>query len=293
MIEKITQTFMQYMRGYLAGEECGNLIYEMFVNDRLFEDEEPGSKGLGAYYEFCVSGALPKNGKIPMPEYMKSAVKKNGGTTAGLGVDDMYEPYRLAHENAKRTRALIEEMGLEIVEAGQRYPKPGDDSKGPFEGTIDLRVRCVREVASMPWSVGEEFVIDLKYSGMIGEKSNFYNKFGWGNGLTWSNIQRRTHGTQAIQYHYVTDLEFYFLVRSSSNETDVEFFRVPINANMVEAHKVEGLDLFNKFNLEYKVTGRFTPYPSYSRCTGCPLFAACNDRHAFPRPVEIDIRPTE
>lgn len=43
MIKKITQSFIKDTRDYFAGKECGNIIKAKYVDDRLLEDEEPGS----------------------------------------------------------------------------------------------------------------------------------------------------------------------------------------------------------------------------------------------------------
>lgn len=264
---------MKDFRSYLAGNECGHIIREKYVNDRLFDDgEDPGAQNLGAFFEYCLSGAVPKNGKIPEP-----VMSKDGKT--------MDADYRKAVESAKLVRDYLQASGLKVVYVGKKYDRVR------FSGVIDLVVEVTRETIfanGIVWKVGTRFVIDLKYSGLIGKDGDRGNKHGWG----WSNVQKEYHGTQAKQYHFVSGMPFYFWVtQSNQKEGEVpasRIFHIPVDEFMIERHIAEGNFLFDQFEVIVKVDG-LIPLPSFTRCRKCPLRDECEDKHTYPHPETIDL----
>jgi hypothetical protein len=271
MIQKITQSFLKDMIEYNAGTLCGNLVIEKWVNDRLFDDEEPGAKELGCYFEFLLTGSLPKNQKVPQPVLLKD--------------NRPDASYRMAAVNAKRLKEYFDEMGLKIVQAGVRL------TKGRFEGTLDIIAECTKQIefdTGIIWNVGDRIAIDTKYSGLIGETSSGYNKLGW----KWSNIQKEYHGIQAKQYHFVSNLPIYFLITQSNNKegttSDVKLFHTPVSEFMIEQHVIEGNRLFDQFNFRYNSVG-FEVRPSLSKCLKCPIKESCEQKHTFPHPEVIDL----
>ncbi len=266
MITKISQSFMKDYRAYQLGDECGNMIREKYVNDRLFDDEEsPGAMNLGAFFEYNLSGAIPKNGKIPMPVMMAD------GKT-------MRADYRKAVESAKIVKDYLQAMGLKIVYIAKQY------DNGRFTGVIDLVVEVTRGTVheGIEWKVGMRFVIDLKYSGLIGKTGDKSNKHGWG----WSEVQKEYHGTQAKQYHFISGLPFYFLVTQSNQEESenpiVRLFYIPVDDYLVRSHVAEGNAMFDHFSVKAAVND-FKPYPSLKRCSKCPIRHECDDKHTYPR----------
>lgn len=275
MIERITQSFIKDMRSYKAGELCGNIIRERWVNNRLLEDpdREPGAMELGAYFEFITFGTLPKGGKIPQPVYMLTPLKKNGGSPDGLQVEDMTEPYRFAHKQSKHLLAYMDRMGFKILHAGKHL------TKGRYEGTLDLIVECTKDIDD--FVIGNVIVIDIKYSGLMGPNIPWRNKHGW----QWSDVQKKYHGTQALHYHFISDgLKFYFLVTSSTVEGEAKMFYIPIDEFESEQHIMEGNSLFEdlKFFSEVGLEAR----PSLVTCNKCPLRNECHDRQLWPK-VEV------
>jgi hypothetical protein len=285
MIDRINQTFIKDFRDFTDGKECGIIVEAKYIDDRLLDDPDadPGAKELGSYYEFMISGALPKNGYIPKAEY-----NKNGSMTAA---------YRLATINAARVVEYLNKMGLRIVKSNQRLVK------GRFSGVIDLVVEFIGipDEQGNPiledftfdngivWKIGHRFVIDLKYSGLIGDTTPSYNKHGW----KWSPTQKKYHGTQAIQYHYISNMDIYFLVTQSNNKegtlSDIRLFFTPVSEFMVEQHIMEGNMLFDRFvNMATKRIG-FTPRPSLKKCAECPLRHECKVKHTFPHPEIIHL----
>lgn len=273
MLQKISQSFIKDYRAYLVGNECGYIIREKYVNDRLLGDEEePGAMHLGSFFEYHLSGAIPKNGKIPR------ALNTADGTK-------MHPDYKRALESANLIKDYLQAMGLKIVKVGLQM------DKGMFTGTIDLIVEVTRERVfdnGIKWTVGKRFVIDLKYSGFVGRDSDRQNKHGW----SWSKAQKEYHGTQAKQYHLISGLPFYFMVTQSNPKVGekpiCKLFFIPIDEFMLDQHIMEGKALFENFQIKSKVND-FKPYPSMKRCGKCPLRDECEDKHTYPRPEIVDL----
>lgn len=312
MIEKISQSFIKDLRSYFAEEECGNIIREKYINDRFFSEEEPGQMELGAYFEYLLTlkltgnGSIPKDGRIPKPQYMKSELKakrnlKTGGNENltdeqiaekySFGKDEMYDDYRKVYSNVELVINYFDLMGLKTIEAGVKK------TNGRHEGTIDLIVECTKEVKftnGIVWKVGDRFVIDLKYSGLVAKSTN-YNKHGWNlvdkDDFKASGLQKEYHGTQAKEYHYLTGLPFYFWVTQSNNDKSnaamVELFYVPVDEQMVKDHLEEGNALMRKF----KTTAEFgfVARPSLEKCLYCPLRNECDDKQTFPHPKIVNL----
>jgi hypothetical protein len=270
MIERINQSFIKDYREYMAERECGNIIHAKYVQDLLLENDKPGQMEVGSYVEFNITGALPKNGRQPMPIYNQDQ-RPNADYRKALGAAHLVTEY-------------MQRMGLRMVHWGKRY------DYGRFTGTIDLIVECTRRIEfenGIVWEVGDLLCIDMKYSGLMGETGPRKNKHGW----QWSQAQKEYHGTQAIQYHMLTKLPFYFWVtQSNQNEgetPDVELFHIPVTKAMIDAQISEGNKLYDNFKIVAKVG--FNPLPSLKRCNKCPLKLECDDKHTFPHPRIIHL----
>lgn len=294
MIERISQSFIKDMRSYFSEEECGNIIVEKYINDRFIDSEEPGAMELGSYFEYVLGeillgpgqGAIPKNGVKPVPQYMASVVKKNKGSTQGLGFSDMYSEYRVAQKNALEVERCLKEMKLKGIKVGVHK------DLGRFDGTIDMIVECLEGFAfthngeKIAFKKGQLLVIDLKYSGLIG---NGYNKskHGW----NWTDEQKQYHGTQAKHYYMLMKLPFFFWVTQSNNKEGTKpnmgIFYVPVDEHMVEQHVAEGNALMGKF--KNQIEFGFVPRPSYSKCSSCGLRNECKDKHTYPHPEIVDL----
>lgn len=272
MIQRISQSFIKSFVAYESGEECGNIVKHQFIDDHLIElDSE--SVAEGAYFEYKLTGGLPKSGVIPVAER----------TSKG----ELTMEYKRAEHNAWMVKKLLfETWGLVIVEVKKKRAVGIKFTKGMHEGTIDIVVEAT--IAINGWKVGDRFVIDIKYSGLLYDK---WEKHGW----MWSNIQKSYHGTQAKQYSYITGLPFYFLVAGNKNllkdgvwqPTDIKLFSVPIDEHMMQDHIDYSVHLFDKFQL-LGAEG-LEARPSYSKCMKCPLREACTDKHEYPHPVVVDL----
>jgi hypothetical protein len=293
----ISQSFIKDYRAYKAGQRCGNLIKHVWVDGK--ETPPSDSMHVGTCFEYWFCGNLPKDGKNPITVdcYTTTAFNAKRKTKAFEGktdqeildagvltVNDMYKPYITAYNNAQRLKLYFATMGLKIIDKGvrkKREVRPGV----LFIGTLDLICEVTKTIRFDDGFVlkkGEKIVIDLKLSGMIDNK---WDEMGW----QWTPEQKRYHGTQAIQYHYISDgLPFYFLVLSPTNETDIEFFRTVVSEDSIEKHIAEGIELKEDFDYMKDVDG-FRATPSLSRCLKCPLYGDCKDQHGYPHATFVEI----
>lgn len=281
MITKISQSFIKTMRAYVAGEECGNIVKAVYVDGQMI-DYESESMDAGTYFEFITTGSKGKSGVEPQPAYMPSATKGKDPST--WSYEHMTANYRKAYINGVRTKKMLEDIGFKILHINHVI------TYGRFVGDLDLIVELTRDFGK--YKKGDRLVIDLKYSGLLYDK---WNKHGW----MWSDIQKEYHGTQARQYHHISQkLPFMFLVVGSSNKeidgdklnfeaTDMKFFDVEFEEWMIEKHVEEGNRLFDQFTT-YAEIG-FVARPEYSKCNKCPLKEKCNEKHTYPRPSIIQL----
>lgn len=287
-VMRISQSLMKSVRDYLDGGACGVMIREQYIKGRLFDAPSKSMK-LGIYFEYILTGALPKSGITPQPEFMKTPVNANvkAGRDRfdGLGIKDMYEPYREAHENAAKVKAMWVEMGLEIALDKEGRPLVGwRITKGRHEGTIDVVLRATRDIKfSDGFSLKEGDLIsgDIKYSGLKDDK---WSVHGWQR----TDIQKIYHGTQAKEYKYLSSLDSTFWVVDPKGKY-VLFFWCIIDQSAIEAHLEEANELHKRL-IELDEIGMLEPRPEFNKCADCALFDECVHKHTFPHPVAMDLR---
>lgn len=259
----VSQSMIKDMRDYLNKDVCGVVMESKYILKDYPEDgDDSDSKELGRYFEYILTGSTGRSSEPPKPQYMATPLKKK--KPEDLLVEDMYDPYRKAHVNAGRVKEYFERMNIKVISSNVRFEKNG------LEGTIDILAL---------WN-GIEVVIDIKYSGLLDDQ---WKKFGW----KWTNEQKRFHGTQAMQYTYITERPFYFLVVSSTNFEDIELFEPEFNDYLMQRHLDEAEATRNNM-LIYSDIG-FTPYPAFRRCIECPIKYRCKHRLDYPEIKKISL----
>lgn len=280
------------MQDYINGGSCGNLMREKWVNDKLIELDSKAVR-LGAYFEYILTGALPKDGKTPQPDFYKkysdyvhdatlmnvkyAQEKKPIQKIKAPTPADMLAPYQLAHLNKNRVLTYFDLMGIKIIKFGRRL------TKGKHEGTIDLLCEATKKIIfkdGTVWNIGDQFVIDIKYAATIDDR---WSKHGW----VWTPEQLEYHGNQAKQYHFITGLPFYFLVVSSTNEFDIKLFRMVISEEKIMAHLALANDLEEKLKF-YNEMG-WEARPDIAKCGECPLRLTCPDKATYPQVETIEL----
>ena len=268
----ILQSMVKAYEDYRSGGLCGYIFEKQYIK-KDYPDISSPAQGLGCYFEYLVTGALPKSGKIPEPKWLKSALKKPAEKRE---VSDMMSEYRLATMNADRVKGYLSSIGLNVKASGFKKAENG------LEGTCDI----LGELG------GNNVIVDLKYSGLLTDK---YQPFGWGaleiDGY-YGDQQRSFHSKQAAQYSILFGVdEFYYLVCSSTNIYDIGFFKFEIT----EEGKRTYIALTNwvRENVEIDKTVGFKPYPEVIRCTQCIMKNYCKDAIFYPEPKSIKITAEE
>jgi hypothetical protein len=307
---RASQSFLKDMQDHLSGNLCGHILEAKWVTGQ-WPDQPSDAMNQGSFLEYLVSGALPKSQKVPLPQFTKSSNIQPGSYAKGYRindldrvVNDMLFDYRKAYKNARAMLTYLAAMGLEIVEAGAHKVK------GNQEGTLDLLLRATRRiefrdrVTGQITSViekGEMIVVDMKYSGLIGER---WSRLGWPlKPSEWTAEQKRYNALQARQYHYLSGgLRYFFWVTDSSgSETrggekrpeaeyigNVALFEViGLDEETTKTHLATSAKALQDFEL-FKEIG-FTPYPSLATCKQCPLRMACTDKQEYPEPIQINL----
>jgi hypothetical protein len=253
----VSQSMIKAMLEYKAKELCGLVLESKYVTGTFPNDgDDSPEKKLGRYFEFILTGSMGRHGQ-PVAEYTASGMKKHERLRLE---EDMTAHYQLAHKNARRVKEYFKKMKIKILPDQVNV----HIQRGGMEGTIDLIVMYR----------GVRVVIDVKYSGLIGDK---WSKMGW----TMTDEQKVYHGIQAHQYHYLASgIPFFFLVVSSKNEDDIEFIEAEFTDFSLEQH--HELVNFARKELKFGMDFKFTPYPELVRCKKCAIREGCAFRQEVP-----------
>lgn len=264
----ISQSIIKDYEAYQDGGLCG-IVFKARYIDKTFPDMTSQAMNLGCYFEYLTTGALPKSGKVPVPSYTKTEMKKDPEQRKPEG---MLAPYKLALINSERVKGYLSKIGLIIEGTGVYKAENG------LEGTCDI----IGDLG------GNKVIIDLKYSGLLNDK---YMEYGWG-ALELDNYygaqQRRHHSTQAIHYSKLFGAdEFYYLVCSSSNETDIGFFKINFTEEAERAHEYRIEQA--RQGIELGKTVGFKAHPDVIRCAHCAWKTTCKKAIFYPEPKQIEI----
>lgn len=248
-MRNISQSLIKCFQDWKARIECGDVLKAKYI-DHTWVDDPIDAMKLGTYFEFLLTGQLPRSGKIPEPERTQKGTLK--------------APYKRVEEMAERVRELMKKSGIKVLETGRKLSKNG------MVGIEDVHASYK----------GRNITIDTKYSGLLDDK---WNRMGW----VMTPEQKAYHGIQAKQYHIITGKPFYYLVASSKNTTDVKFFEVEIDGFAKEQH-IKLVDYVREsIDFLLDIDG-FTNYPELSKCEKCQL-TKCKDRQTELKPELIKL----
>jgi hypothetical protein len=259
----VSQSMIKDVKKYVLKKMCGLVLKAKYIDKTWPADaDDSPAKKIGRYFEYILTGSIGRSGVAPLAEYKKGALTnyKRDPLRNRLTIDKMTKPYQLAHKNAVRVKEYFKLMKIKVLEVNVHI------QKGLKEGTIDI----------IALHNGHRIVIDVKYSGLLFEK---WDELGW----MWTDEQKKFHGTQALQYHSLTGIPFYFLVVSSTNDEDIRFFDIEFDEFSIEQHEAEVEDTRKK--MKFFIDFGFHPVPELVRCLKCPLRTNCKDRVDAP-PVQ-------
>ena len=262
-LPRISQSLMKNYVDYLNEKECG-LYFKAKYIDKDPEAQTPPSEAmkLGIYFEYLCTGALPKSGEIPEPDV----------SYKGQAREKISEPYQRVIESAKIFKRIIEHYDIKIIDKGKYY----DDEGMNINGVVDI-------VAE--WD-GELVFIDTKYSGLIDDK---WNEMGWD---VESLHMKDSLMIQGVHYKLLAekclnnpDIPFYYFVFSSKDPNNVKIIRQEVDESKRQSHVVAIHNIMGKIKSEME--RGFTPLPSLSRCSQCPIAHKCQSKVDFPLVEEV------
>ena len=229
---------MKNLSDYLQGKQCGLKFKAMYLDGESMPSSPP--MALGNWFEYVATGQLPRNGEVPEPKRLKSGK---------LSTD-----YVRAETQTHNYKALIEHHGFEVINTGYAFHK-----NNIATGISDVMAR----------KDGKLCVIDLKMSGLLDDK---WNELGW----SLETIEQKdkilvqaVHYTILAEDEFEEEVDFYFAVFSSKNETDYLLLKVNLDPDTIERHKEDVI--LTKEVLESEIKKGFKANPSYRLCNKCFL----------------------
>jgi len=247
---KISQSLLKSLFNYKKGAECGILIYEHYLNG--LESEPTKAMQLGNWFEYQCTDQLPRNGKIPEADRIKSG--------------DLTAPYRSITVQVDNYKRILSRYGIKILETGYVFNHP----KG--SGIADIIAE---------WN-GEKVIIDIKTTGQIDDKWSLY---GWAEEkFENSDSDSAQHLTiQAVQYKVlarhewaIPNIPFYFFVFSTTNEVSCKIFRVNVDDERLDKHEEQIKTAYQYMNNTFvNMDKADLSIPQYAKCIDCPLKDTC------------------
>jgi len=260
---KISQSLMKNYVDYLNEKECG-LFFKARYIDKDPEAQTPPSEAmkLGIYFEYLCTGALPKSGEIPEPEV----------SYKGKANEKISAPYERAIESATIFKKIIEHYGIKIASVGKYYEDEGMN----INGVVDI-------VAE--WD-GQLVFIDTKYSGLVDDK---WNEMGWDleslhmkDSLMIQGVHYKLLAEKCLNVH---DIPFFYFVFDSKDPNNVKIIRQEVDESKRQSHVVAIHNIMSKLKTE--IERGFTPYPTLSKCSKCPLSHKCPSKVDYPLVSEV------
>lgn len=261
-LPNISQSLIKNYVDYLNQKECG-LFFKAYHIDKDPEAQREPSDAmkLGIYFEYLCTGALPKNGVIPEPEYVYKG-KPNERLSVG------YERVMQSAENFKK---IIDHYQIKILEVGKTIVTDG------LSGVLDILAE---------WN-GQKVVIDLKYSGLIDDK---WSEMGW---ETESLHMKDSIMIQGVHYKLliekrlnIKDIPFYYFVFSSQDANNIKIVKQEVDESKMQSHivAIENIKEKLRYNIKFN---NFTAYPSMQKCANCPIAHKCPSKVDVPIIQEI------
>ena len=258
---KISQSFIKAYTDYKMGKECGVFFKARYI-DKDPDTQTPPTDAMkaGIYFEYLCTGALPKSGIVPEPEI----------SYKGQAREKISEPYMRAIESSKVFKRIIKSFGITIKSVGTYL-------EANINGII---INGITDIIA-EWH-GQDVIIDLKYSGLINDK---WNEMGWD---IDSLPQKQSLMVQGVHYQLLGDyalgkpnMPFYFFVFSSTDPNDVKIINEEVDATRVQNHVVSLHNIHEYVTNDLK--NGFTPTPSLSKCSKCPIAHKCQHKTDLPK----------
>jgi hypothetical protein len=301
----LTQSMIKEFKDYMDGNQCGLIFEEKYIkkNYELFKSSS-GVQQLGNYFEFlCIGANTKSNNEAPKPEYNKDGKTL---TAAYQRIPKQVENFKTFMRfngikiKSVQDKLTVGETTIDLVNKDNgevsQYTLDGfegttdiiceatQDIKGLFEikDIIDGKEKVVGTEERVIINKGEEFISDIKYTGLIYDR---FSPYGWDlNTLSYKEKLIR----QPIHYKYISKLlygktyKFMFLLFSNTNDYDYKtlIFEVDEEEHFKEH---EEFMVWSDRWIKYNLKKGFKAVPEYERCMDCPLKATCKHFEAVPK----------
>lgn len=255
------------------GQLCPRAYYIKHDRREEWNSQDWPATKLGKYYEQELTGYVPRGEGPVEPEVYKTT--KEGSYTKG----DPKGDYQLVHQCVEATKLQFDNMGLQILGAGEWFETEH------FHGITDIR-------ASISSLLEPEAIVDIKLVVNARQWDNKWDEYGWG-GLgddAPRDWQKRYHRVQAWAYSEATGLPFYYYLHKMSNPGQSRLIAVPYG-------EPEREQLFSdleaaKATLNRIHEAKYPTSPSLSECATCG-YAACADKADTPGAEILDLITTK
>lgn len=257
---KISQSLMKGLMEYLQGNECGIVFKERYLTKKI-EFSQTDAMRLGTYFEFKATGALPRNGIAPQPDYVYKGTPKEKLST----------DFERADASAMFFQALMKFWDIKVLHTN--FTMETDIMKG----VADLIVE---------WN-GKPVILDLKYTGMIDDK---WSDFGWHkdflsqkDGLMVQGVMYKILAKETLGYD---DIPFYFWVFDSKNPQNVRIIEEKVDESRFSQHMDAVINAKN-YIAQHLKNDTWEARPALLRCAKCPLKSNCQYAVDYPLIEEV------
>jgi hypothetical protein len=255
------------IKAFYCYEELNSTTCGLALRKQFFEKipiEQSDSMKLGTYFEYMATGYCHDPLNPPQAEMVYKGTPK----------EKLSADYERATKSAELYKEIIKKHNIEILSYGE-YLFHEDCS-----GILDIRAN---------W-MGEECIIDLKYTALFDDK---WSDYGWDNEKLSTNYKQLL---QPIHYKYlmrkikgVHDMPFYYFIFSSKEVDKVKIIKANIREEHVNLHDYISIEKYqNYITYFYKNLDKLKARPNYFRCKSCPYFNICDEKAEIPLIEQID-----
>jgi len=257
----ISQSMIKRFLKVVDGELCSMRFRATLVEGA--EEKSGKAAMMGNRFQWLAFGLLDYNGKEPEPIITEK--------TGKIGADE-----KRIVKNAALAQGTLKRLGYEII-----------------EGHRELRVKCIKG----EWDLytekdGKKYILDVKYSGLIGDK---WHEWGWPDNAE-DFTDKVSHIIQAKQYLLLANLlgievdGFIFLVFDSRAEKEGQYkeYLLSVSEQGINEHKRLILNIVEEF-LKWMDNDMFVTNPSFTKCKSCPISEICPNFRKYPETVKIEL----
>lgn len=247
----ISQSLVKDYRKVMRGDLCPSVFRARWI-DFTWKDEPTEAMRAGQWFEYCATGQKNYHGEVPEPDLVYK----------GKPGEKLSAAFERAYFQAENFKRYCEEIGITDIESGRKV------IVGDLRATVDIECN-LKGILS---------VIDLKYSGMIGNK---WEEMGWFEEL--NPMTRRTeikftpeqaeyHGIQAHFNSKLTGKPFYFWIFSSGTVQDSRLVEVLLS-DETKARFDEEIETVREWLQKEISRGKrgFFPRAKFAECLSCDI----------------------